>query len=70
MLIRLDDIELNAVLAGLRLLQHALEHGDGLPYGIGQIYGHHGPGLTSAQIDQLCQRLNLGSGGRKAPAHA
>jgi hypothetical protein len=64
MLIRLDDIELDAVLAGLRLLQHALERSDGLPYGIGQIYSYRGRGLTIAQIDHLCQRLNLGSGRR------
>jgi len=57
--IHLDDQELAAVLAGLRLLQHALERGDGLPYGIGQIYAGAGPGLTGPQIDQLCQRLNV-----------
>jgi hypothetical protein len=62
MLVHLDDIELDAVLAGLRLLQHALERDDGLPYGIGHIYSYSGPGLTSAQIDQLCQRLNVGNG--------
>lgn len=58
MIVHLDDRELAAVLAGLRLLQHALERGDGLPYGIGHIYADRGPGLTSSQIDLLCQRLN------------
>jgi hypothetical protein len=69
-MVHLDDIELDAILAGLRLLQRALEHGDGLPYGIGHIYEHHGPGLTSGQIDQLCLRLNLGGGGRSSPARS
>jgi hypothetical protein len=66
MTIPMDDIEPDAVLAGLRLLQHALERGEGLPYGIGHIYSYSGPGLTSAQIDQLCQRLNVAKGGRKS----
>ena len=54
----LDDQELAAVLAGLRLLQHALDHRTGLPNGISAIYTDAGPGLTSPQIDFLCRRLN------------
>ena len=60
--IHLDDQELAAVLAGLRLLQRNLDQGDGLPYGIGDIYADRGPGLTSPQIDLLCRRLNAGNG--------
>ncbi len=55
----LDRQELAAVLAGLRLVQHTLEHEQGFPNGIGQIYADGGPGLTSQQIDRLCQRLNV-----------
>jgi hypothetical protein len=56
--VNLDDQELAAVLAGLRLLQRSLDQGEGLPYGIGHIYADGGPGLTSPQIDLLCRRLN------------
>jgi len=58
----LDRAELAAVLAGLRLLQQALEHQHGLPYGIHGLYTDAGPGLTIPQIDSLCQRLNVANG--------
>lgn len=61
--IHLDDQELAAVLAGLRLLQRSLDQGDGLPYGIGEIYTDGGPGMTSPQIDLLGRRLNAGTRG-------
>jgi hypothetical protein len=56
--------ELDAVLAGLRLLQSALDAGTVTPNDgdIGDVLtcsGDHG-GLTAAQIDELCERLNTG----------
>lgn len=59
----LDDRELAAVLAGLRLLQH---HKDGTKpddVGIEAIVSQAGEEtpLTNDEIDALCMRLNLGS---------
>jgi hypothetical protein len=56
--VNLDDQELAAVLAGLRMVQQALDRYGVLPYGIMDIYTNGGPGLTSPQIDLLCRRLN------------
>ncbi len=50
--------EFAAILAGLRLLQRELEHGPGLPAGIGEIPADAGAPLTSQEIDALCDRLN------------
>jgi hypothetical protein len=69
--INLDDQELAAVLAGLRMVQQALDRYGVLPYGIMDIYTNGGPGLTIPQIDLLCRRLNAGDGrsARHATSH-
>ncbi len=53
--------EFAAILAGLRLLQRELEHGPGLPAGIGEVLADAGAPLTSQEIDALCDRLNMAS---------
>lgn len=52
--------ELAAILAGLRMLERALNAGDGLPAGVPEIYtdGQTLEGLTEDEIDALCDRLN------------
>ena len=67
MSLHLDDRELAAVLAGLRLLQQSLERGDGLPHEIGQIYAGAGTGLTRPEIDRLCQRINAADSATPRP---
>jgi len=59
--LRLSDSELDAVLAGLRLLQHEMSCGGWLPYKIREIYTEHGHGhgLATSEIDRLCERLNV-----------
>ena len=56
-LTKLNPAELNAVLAGLRLLQ---ERRESLPRQIADIYESGGDVLGSSDIDSLCQRINLG----------
>lgn len=54
---KLSPIELNAVLAGLRLLQqHVLN--DSLPLWAEQIAGDSGDVLEADGIDDLCERIN------------
>lgn len=56
----LDDSELAAVLAGLRLLQKHLEDGPSLPDGIQDILTNGGTltSLAPEDIDELCLRMN------------
>jgi len=61
-MVHFDDRELAAILAGLRMVQQALDHDGVLPYGIMDIYANGKAGLTSPQIDLLCRRLNVGNG--------
>ena len=49
--------EFNAILAGLRTLQHMLET-DSLPPMIRGILTDNGSGLGITDIDDLCQRIN------------
>lgn len=53
--------ELDAILAGLRLLQHHLERGS-ITAGIIPIYngGESHGGLDSESLDDLCERINCG----------
>jgi hypothetical protein len=67
MSIQLDDRELAAVLAGLRLLQQSLERGNGLPHEIEQICAAAGAGLTSQEINRLCQRINVADNASPRP---
>jgi len=62
MTVHLDDRELAAILAGLRMVQQALDRDGILPYGVMDIYTNGKAGLTSPQIDLLCRRLNVGNG--------
>jgi hypothetical protein len=49
--------EFDAILGGLRALQH-LMHRNQLPGEIQAIVSDHGHGLSPTEIDELCQRLN------------
>jgi len=55
--IHLCPDELNAILAGLRALQHLMDE-DQLPPAIRTILTDRGRGLGLRQLDELCQRLN------------
>lgn len=58
---KLHPEELAAILAGLRLIQQS----PALPPAIADIYTDSGAlaGLTNAEIDGLCERLNQAKGG-------
>lgn len=49
--------EFNALLAGLRALQHLLDT-DTLPPAIRSIHTDSGDGLGITDLDRLCERLN------------
>ncbi len=49
--------ELDAILAGLRAMQHLLDQ-DALPSTIREILTAHGSGLGLRQIDELCEKIN------------
>ena len=59
----LDDCSLNAVLAGLRLLQRTLASDEGIDEAIFDIASDCGtkPILLLSGIDALCERLNKGA---------
>lgn len=56
-----DDRSLNAVLAGLRLLQRTIISGQRLDKSISDIATNYGsrPILSQFDIDDLCERLNV-----------
>lgn len=59
----LNLCEVNAILAGLRTLQYWLTEVDGgLPSEIDEIFAPGGSeGMTLEEIDNLCERINLGT---------
>jgi hypothetical protein len=52
--------QLAAVLAGLRLLQQHREQKRDLPDGIVEILEDAGAPLTTREIDDLCEEINVG----------
>jgi hypothetical protein len=60
MKIKLNRRELASVLAGLRMVQHAVATGNPLPRGIKRVFSddHSMMPLHSDEIDELCERLN------------
>jgi len=54
----LNDREIGHVLAGLRMLDHFRQS---IPSPIHQIQTEAGAPMTSAEIDALCERINLGT---------
>lgn len=58
--ITLDDRQLAAVLAGLRLVQRELPRGEYLPQGVHEIFDDSGSitPLTEDEIDDLCEEIN------------
>lgn len=60
---QLTEPERDAILVGLRLLQHTLEHEPGFPgVHFEEIYTDGGahPGLRPDDIDTLCEQINSG----------
>ena len=59
-LLEFSTSELNAMLAGLRLLQQEISRGEFLPQGVSDIFDNGGTEkpLTADEIDQLCERIN------------
>lgn len=60
MSIHLNNREIAAVLAGLRLVQDGLCRGEFLPAGVHPIYDDEGTieGLSEDEIDDLCESIN------------
>ena len=54
----LSTNEFNAILAGLRAVQHLLDQ-DTLPSAIREILTAHGQGLGLRQIDELCEKITF-----------
>lgn len=52
----LNPREFDAVLAGLRVLQRAIQRGDASA--VDEILTHSGPALSVLEIDAMCERLN------------
>ena len=59
--ISLENREIAAVMAGLRLIQRELPRGEFLPQGVHDIYDNCGTlnPLSEDEIDELCERLDF-----------